>query len=80
MGFAMSDLTDKHEPLQDCDCHSCALAERKRLQYEATMLLASMSDLLRYFTKTPSTLKDTEARCIAHVAIKLMNDVMRMPE
>lgn len=25
-------LTDKHEPIQDCDCHACAVAERDRLR------------------------------------------------
>jgi hypothetical protein len=25
-------LTDKHEPIEDCDCHACALAERDRLR------------------------------------------------
>ena len=80
MGFVMLDLTEKHEPLQDCDCHSCAIAERTRLQYEATMLMVSMSDLLRYFTKTPSTLKDTEARGNAHKAIQRISDILRMPE
>ena len=28
----MNDLTDKHDPLPDCDCHQCALAERDRLR------------------------------------------------
>lgn len=73
----MNDLTEKHEPLPYCDCHSCAIAERIRLQYETSMLMAATSDLLRHFTKTPSTLKDTEARCSAHKAIQRMDKVLR---
>ena len=28
----MSFLTETHDPLPDCDCHACALAERDRLR------------------------------------------------
>jgi len=74
--LVMNDLIEKHEPLPDCDCQSCAIAERTRLQYEITCLMTSMSDLLRHFTKVPSNLADTEARCAAHEAIKRMKKVM----
>jgi hypothetical protein len=73
----MNDLIDKHDALPDCDCHSCAIAERTRLQYEASMLMTATSDLLRHFTKTPSSLKDTEARGSAHRAIQRMDKVLR---
>ena len=72
----MNDLTDKHEPLPDCDCHSCAIAERTRLQYETACLMTSMSDLLHHFTKVPSNLADTEARGAAHSALKRMQKVL----
>lgn len=31
----MNDLIEQHEPLPDCDCHKCALAERDRLRKDA---------------------------------------------
>jgi len=76
MRFNVHDLTDKHAAIPDCDCHSCALAERTRLQYEATLLMASMSDLLRHFTKTPSNGADSDARGAGHKAIARMRKVL----
>lgn len=73
----MIELTDIHEALPDCDCHRCALAERTRLQYEAICLMTSMSDLLHHFTRTPSNLADSEARCAAHKALERMRKVLQ---
>ena len=53
------------------------LDDRVRMEYEATMLMAAMTDVLDHFTKTPSTLKDSETRCMGHAANARMLAVLR---
>lgn len=45
------------------------LEANARLIAAAPELLAALELMLKQFTKTPSTLKDSEARCKAHAAI-----------
>jgi hypothetical protein len=52
------------------------LSDRTELEYEATMLMTALSDVLRHFTKTPSTLADSETRGMGHAAIERMRDVL----
>ena len=35
-------LIDKHDPIRDCDCQACALAERDKLRAEIARLRATM--------------------------------------
>jgi hypothetical protein len=44
------------------------LNDRTELEYEATMLMTAMTDVLHHFTKTPSTLADSEVRGMGHAA------------
>lgn len=44
------------------------LSDRTRLEYEAAMLMTAMTDVLSHFTKTPSTLRDSEIRGMGHAA------------
>jgi hypothetical protein len=53
------------------------LDDRTRLEYEATMLMTAMTDVLHHFTKTPSTLKDSEVRGIGHAANQRMLAALR---
>ena len=50
--------------------------DRTRLEYEATMLMTAMTDVVAHFTKTPSTLADSEARGAAHAANARMRQVL----
>ena len=42
--------------------------DKIRLEYEATMLMTAMTDVLAHFTRTPSTLADSEVRGMGHAA------------
>lgn len=61
----------KHYAAKWCalrDMLQILLSDRTTLEYEATMLMTAMTDVLSHFTKTPSTLADSEVRGMGHAA------------
>ena len=52
------------------------LNDRTILEYEATQLMTAMTDVLHHFTKTPSTLADSETRAMGHAARDRMHSVL----
>jgi hypothetical protein len=69
---------DKHTPgpwkavyvgSSDWDLNGPTTREDWTLAAAAPDLLEALQAMLEQFTKTPSTLKDSEARCKAHAAI-----------
>lgn len=53
------------------------LSDRTRLEYEATVLMTAMTDVLSHFTKTPSTLRDSEVRGMGHAANDRMKQALQ---
>ena len=71
----------KHYAARWCalrDMLQILLDDRTRLEYEATMLMTAMTEVLHHFTKTPSTLKDSEVCGIGHAANARMLDALRV--
>lgn len=52
------------------------LGDRTLLEYEAAQLVTAMTDVLHHFTKTPSTLADSETRAMGHAARDRMHAVL----
>ena len=72
-GATWEEFTDdrKHYAARWCalrDMLQNLLNDRTELEYEATMLMTAMTDVLQHFTKTPSTLADSEVRGMGHAA------------
>ena len=70
----------KHYSAKWCalrDMISSLLNDRTRLEYESAMLMTAMSDVLEHFTRTPSTLKDSEIRCMGHAANDRMLEALK---
>lgn len=81
-GATWEETTDdrKHYAALTCaleDKLRILLGDRTRLEYEAMMMMTAMTDVLAHFTKTPSSLKDSEARGIGHAANKRMLAVLQ---
>ena len=81
-GATWEEFTDerKHYSARWCalrDMLQNLLSDRTELEYEASMLMTAMTDVLHHFTKTPSTLKDTEVRGMGHAANARMLAVLR---
>ena len=52
---------EPHEPIADCDCRECAVAERNRLRQEVTMLRQEYAADTVEIAKLKSRLADVEA-------------------
>ena len=81
-GATWEEFTDerKHYAAKWCalrDMLQTLLDDRTKLEYEATMLMTAMTDVLHHFTKTPSTLKDSEVRGMGHAANARMRGVLQ---
>lgn len=56
----MFDLIEPHAPLPDCDCHSCALAERNRLRTEIAEADALREKMAGILSRTAIALRGPE--------------------
>ncbi len=54
-------LHEPHEPIADCDCHQCAVAERNRLRQEVPMLRQEYAADTAEIERLKSRLADVEA-------------------
>ena len=59
------------------DMVQALVGDRAMIEYEAACLMTSMTDVLHHFTRTPSTLADTEMRGAGHRANQRMLDALR---
>lgn len=76
-GATWEEITDdmKHYSALTCaleDRLNALIDDRTKLEYESAMLVTAMTDVLHHFTKSKSTLKDSEIRCMGHNAIERM--------
>ena len=56
----MFDLIEPHDPLPDCDCHSCALAERNGLRTEIAEADALREKMAGILSRTAIALRGPE--------------------
>lgn len=79
---ALPDCTCHAVHYYECGCDAIwpemwvdhAAGELRRLHESRETLLKTLKEMLEQFTKTPSTLKDSEARIKAHAVIKAIED------
>lgn len=59
----MSDLTEPHDPVHDCDCQACACHERDRLREEVEQLKLAEEGAKEAFGHVVQDKRKLEAEC-----------------